>query len=175
MLFICFSHLLFLNWLIKSDKKIISQIFMTIFTDKQKANFNSMRWQDAFSWFPIEPLSTELQWSNYLKYSELKGWLTFFWAWLCLWSAVKHVFECQMPKSNLHPWVGMFGKCIWRPFMHFCWIILVLGNVSFLCKSGLLQIAFYSQKSLLLILRQDICFHFLVVIINNVISRHNAL
>ncbi len=51
---------------------------MTIFTDKQKANFNSMRWQDAFSWIPIELLSTELQWSNYLKYSELKGWLTFF-------------------------------------------------------------------------------------------------
>ncbi len=65
MLFICFFHLLFLNWLIKSDKKIISQIFMTIFTDKQKAKFNSMRWQDAFSWFPIELLSTELQWSNY--------------------------------------------------------------------------------------------------------------
>ncbi len=71
-----FSHLLFLHWLslyrlLQSDTTIIPQIFITIYTDKLNIYFNGVRWLDAFNLFSIELSTTDLQWSNYLKYSEL--------------------------------------------------------------------------------------------------------
>ncbi len=73
--FICF--LFFLHWLyrlIQSDSLQQYLKYITIFRlyiDKCNIPFNGMRWLDALNWFPNELSSTELQWSNYLKYSEL--------------------------------------------------------------------------------------------------------
>ncbi len=67
--FICFFHLLFLHSLslyrlIQSDATIISQIFITIYTDKLNIHFNGMRW---FQLISIELSWTELQ----LKLSKI--------------------------------------------------------------------------------------------------------